>query len=197
MAEIKIKYPLLNFGTRDHCAYCGYPSQCRDHCIPISYMSATCNRSREMTIGPIVLACAECNGVLGNKLFDSFEARAEFVSCEYAEIAVRFGPIWESGDLNSLKGKLKQYVKNNQVKRRYYASRSEWMLTGEYCANISDLTEWPLLDPTSPSYHEQYFTFFSRTLARIQFWRATKQSVLGSVNPWKDEQRNQEEPYSC
>jgi hypothetical protein len=61
-------------GPRDHCAYCGEPSDTIDHTVPVSYVSQNINVIRTVNLIKVA-ACRECNGIASSVLDASLTDR--------------------------------------------------------------------------------------------------------------------------
>lgn len=84
----------------DCCAYCGDYYQCRDHVIPISYMST----HRYYGRGDTVKCCNMCNRYAGANIFFSVTEKARFLYHKYIfkkRKALSF-PLWEENDVSKL-----------------------------------------------------------------------------------------------
>lgn len=169
-------FPLLRFGTWAHCAYCGEPSTCREHVIPVAFMSKTGNRELAFQSGPIALACSECNHRLGVRLFKSFEERVAFIADKYMKLSKPCAAKWQAADYEEMSRKLVRHIKSIQKLRQDYAARSQWQGSQGYLENLESLIYENLLTETSNEYNERYHRFFAETLARVKFWRDTKKS---------------------
>ena len=71
-----MKRLILKGGER--CVYCGYFADVRDHVVPWSFHKASGAR-RTFSDVETVPACRECNGIASDNVFDSLEAKREYV----------------------------------------------------------------------------------------------------------------------
>jgi len=159
-------YPAFRIGTWEHCVYCGEPSECRDHVIPFSFLSLS--DSKRYEIGPQALSCKNCNLILGNRSFDTFDERCKWISNNLGQRRRKSGPLWERHEINQLKGKLRQYVNQCQNKHQWLTIRWEWYDSDCYWKNLEGLLTETLLKSESPRYKEGYGNFFRPTINKLE-----------------------------
>lgn len=90
------------------CYYCGEPGNHRDHTVPSSYSQNT----RSFDVSGIVIACPECNQLLGNKIFSSMMERSQYLIDRISKRhkAALNTPDWSERELNKLEANLRAYV---------------------------------------------------------------------------------------
>lgn len=66
-----------NSHNKDYCFYCGDFAEHRDHLVPHSFECVILKRTFQNV--EIVMACAECNIALGNRLFSTVAGRIKFL----------------------------------------------------------------------------------------------------------------------
>jgi hypothetical protein len=93
-----------------YCTYCGSTATDRDHVIPVSL--TTCYTKRYGDVAVTVPACRECNAILGNRLFKTFEARAAYVAsrlkARYKKLLA--APSWTDEELAELGPSLRSSI---------------------------------------------------------------------------------------
>lgn len=176
-------YPKLVIGTWTHCAYCGEPSTCRDHLWPFKMLSVADRKRYEPQIGPQAMACRDCNGLLSDKYFETFETRAKNVSEKLYLRAHQTGAKWSKAEIRELRGKLRKFVDFKQTQRRCLMERSQWFYSFNYLKNLESLPLEPILNHELPKFKSSYFHFFASTVAAIN----------SGVAAWTDEQRRSQE----
>lgn len=60
------------------CVYCGLDATDRDHLVPVSFLRNG-KRKGVFEAQETVPSCRECNSLLGNNVFDTFEDRLDYV----------------------------------------------------------------------------------------------------------------------
>jgi hypothetical protein len=159
------------FGTHGVCTYCGAGSECIDHVVPVSWFHKTGVRNEGTRYKGIrTFSCNNCNKVLGNRYFESFKDRCQWVEdhyrTSYRKIA-RLDP-WDESELASLRGKLKKYVKAKESERIEITRRAEWPFSDSYFKNIVDLVDQPAVTLSSPKAIDWLYRFFESTIIQIK-----------------------------
>jgi hypothetical protein len=101
------------------CCYCGDPAEADEHVFP----QAAFKKLGEMAcklipddLLQIVPACHECNGLAGDKVFQSFEEKRLYIKSRIGQRyheALSF-PHWDTEDLDALHGALRQWIATGQ-----------------------------------------------------------------------------------
>lgn len=165
------RYPPFIFGTWSFCSYCGESPNCKDHCIPFSFLSLAdrnIKRSIGKTVGPQALSCGKCNSMLGSKYFDTFLERCEYLSKRYFKSALKISATWEDSELKKLDHNLKSLIEQKQIKKQWLYEKSNWYLSDAFFYNLENLLYEPTLQKDSPRFFEYYHKFFSGTLDRVK-----------------------------
>ena len=110
----------FTFGKQHICTYCGEPADTIDHTIPYSWFRETNyngKRHRE-SIGFMTYACRECNCILGNRIFPTFQDRCRFVKNKLQKrYRDKMGVIWDEDELSELSGGLRAEIeRSNRLK---------------------------------------------------------------------------------
>jgi len=114
-------YVPLPFSTPSICSYCGFHASTRDHCPSLSNVISVGTEYLQRHNIPMYLvpACAECNGLLGNKVLWLFVERKDFIA---KRLRKRYGkllrlPAWETDEIEALGRGLKAMVATTQDMR--------------------------------------------------------------------------------
>lgn len=95
------------------CIYCGEPSDTWDHIPPLVTIEGATPEALDGMELVKLPACAECNGVLGDRLFLSIPDRkahiAEFIKRRYVKYLNM--PGWDDDELAELSRELARYVR--------------------------------------------------------------------------------------
>lgn len=110
------------------CCYCGDPAEADDHVLPISAfrkLLAAGNVTIPDDLLRIVPSCHECNSLLGDKIFRSFEEKRLYAK---GAIARRYHsaleyPYWEPEELTQLLGNLHAWIASGQEARELIFER--------------------------------------------------------------------------
>ena len=107
----------MNPKNGEPCAYCGMLSTDKEHVIPISHIQAlremkSMGLNVEVPREVIVQSCHECNVIAGNKIFQNFKAKKEFIRERLVKKYRKFinYKIWSDEEVMALDGGLRQYV---------------------------------------------------------------------------------------
>lgn len=156
----------FRFGCPGVCTYCGETRKLTvDHVLPVSYLFP--RRFKNINNkGITCVACSQCNGFLGNRHFDTFMDRCEFVSARIEKKHRRLarGDVWEKDELATLKGKLRTYVKQQNLRRLSLQERIEWLGSDSFYRNISGLCFEPSLDRGSSTFSSLAYGYFESVL---------------------------------
>lgn len=112
-----------DYCTVNICTYCGEPADTMDHLIPVSYQTSERNLSgsarHRSSLGPTVPACMECNGVLGNRMFDTLADRAKYVEKSYRRRYKKLlaSPKWTVDELLEVGPSLRASIMQDAGKR--------------------------------------------------------------------------------
>ena len=129
--------------NRYDCVYCGMPCDTRDHVSPVSrdYVSRKNSPTNQKNTVP---SCRECNNLLGDKLFLTIGDRASYLFSVYKtrlDKILRM-PSWSKEELKSLKGRMKQYVKNSlKIKESAKCKMKHIELVMGLCPTIDEVWE--------------------------------------------------------
>ena len=124
----------FNFGHNDVCTYCGDHATCLDHTIPYSYFRNTGGHYRRSeAIGFLTPACDECNTILGDRIFTTFQERFKFVHDRLVKkYKKKLGIIWDKEDLKGVSGRLKQYIEQQNRINQRIQTRLNWPSSVEF-----------------------------------------------------------------
>lgn len=101
------------------CCYCGDPAEAEDHVLPLSALkklAAVGNINIPQDLLRLVPSCHECNSLLGDKVFRSFEERRLYAK---SSLAHRYHkaldyPHWTIDELETLTGNLRNWIAHGQ-----------------------------------------------------------------------------------
>lgn len=132
----------------DHCVYCGDPFDCWDHTVSRAYVEKLVEIMTIETPMYLVQSCMECNGVLSDRIFDTFLERFIHVKRRLIQRYPVNTIHWTEEELNWLDGRLKQYVETMQwaVERnsRTNQKRIQWRINQNLeSALLADLSLRP------------------------------------------------------
>ena len=103
------------------CVYCGEASSCLDHVIPYSYTSALSSGRRSGSADPgfRVPSCAQCNSILGDRIFANLVERKEYVNRRLKVRLERYSATvaWDESEMGGLGPNLRHSVEVMQAKR--------------------------------------------------------------------------------
>lgn len=116
------------FGRHGVCTYCGNPADCVDHTIPYSWFRNTGGNSRKQeSVGFMTYSCRECNGLLGSRLFPTFQERLLYVQRRLRSKYKKYmGVLWDKEDLSGVSGRLKQYIRQQLRLNLAIRKRLSW-----------------------------------------------------------------------
>lgn len=105
------------------CIYCGATAQCREHVIPVSYLSFA--RTYDQSLVWIVPACNNCNSLAGAYIAFSIPEKAKYIlsrfKIKYKKLLKQ--PEWTQDELNNLDYNLKEMVWGGLVAKRIALER--------------------------------------------------------------------------
>lgn len=123
----KLTYSKWNCGNPYVCAYCGILAEDEDHVIPTSYVNKLSffdmTALKDCLI--IVPSCKECNNLAGNKVFNSFIEKREYIQNKIKNIyldIIKF-PEWEDEEINDLSGSTLIDLKISILKKKIILER--------------------------------------------------------------------------
>lgn len=130
----------FNFGHKCVCTYCGDFADCIDHTIPYSYFRNTGSKRRKIeAVGFLTPACAECNTILGDRIFSTFQERFKYVQYRLRlKYKKHLKVIWDEEDLSGISGRLKQYVEQQNRLNKSIQRRLEWPETPEFASILEE-----------------------------------------------------------
>lgn len=118
------------------CIYCGAPSDCRDHVIPVAYLSLA--RGYDPEKQWIVPACNNCNLLAGPYIAFSIAEKAQYIlgrfRCKYKKLLKH--PEWQQDELDDLDYSLRTMIWGGLVAKRVALEREKILI--ETCELPSD-----------------------------------------------------------
>ena len=129
--------------NRYDCVYCGMPCDTKDHVSPVS-RDYTSRKHAPTNQKNTIPSCRECNNLLGARLFLTVGDRASYLFSVYKTRLDKIlsMPSWSKEELKSLKGRMRQYVKNSLKKKESAKSRINHIeLVMELCPTIDEIWE--------------------------------------------------------
>ena len=129
--------------NRYDCVYCGMPCDTRDHVSPVSRDYAS-RKNAPTNQKNTVPSCRECNNLLGARLFLTVGDRASYLFSFYKTSLDKIFSMrsCRTDELKSLKGRMRQYVKNSLKKKESAKSRINHIeLVMELCPTIDEVWE--------------------------------------------------------
>ncbi len=158
-----MKIPHFKFGTPTACTYCGDVPDGIDHVICIA--SQTNLRKGKMLtgFGPTTFTCHGCNtAILGAKSFGSFMERCDYVS---KKLNRKADPVnWSQAQLAELDYGLRTFIERDMRRRLWYRLRSDWFQGRDFFLGVSLLQFEPSLDPSSPKFSSELYSYFKSTI---------------------------------
>jgi hypothetical protein len=104
------------------CCYCGDPAEVEEHVFPISAFKkllavGSCQISHDLL--RLVPACHECNSLLSDKVFKTFEEKRLYAKSALAKrfYEVLDCPQWTPEELESLTGRMQTWIAERQSAR--------------------------------------------------------------------------------
>lgn len=154
--------PKMLFGEPNICTYCGQPSNCIDHVIPFSYYSVVVSKRARDSTGIRTFSCNMCNGILGDRFFDTFLDRIKFVNATWIQKGQKYArsASWSDQEIADLDHTLRTYVASQTYKIRFYDSVAEWPFSSGFWFAIDNLKSSNVLDREHPKYSEFAASFF-------------------------------------
>lgn len=130
----------FQFGQKYTCTYCGEPADSLDHTIPYSFFRNTGSKNRKMeAIGFLTPACRECNCILGDKIFPTFQERFQYVQKRLRHKYKKFMKVvWDDEDIRSVSGRLRQFIEQQNRLNKRIRSRLEWPETTEFVSILEE-----------------------------------------------------------
>lgn len=143
----------FTFGKPHVCTYCGQPADTIDHTIPYSWFRTTgSDRRKAEAVGFLTYACRECNGLLGSRIFPTFQERVAYVN---RRLRKKWRPemsvMWDKEDLSTVSGRLKQYIRQQQRLNKLQRERVSWIDSPEYTQILTDTCDRLYYDKSVPS----------------------------------------------
>ena len=121
------------FGKPGVCTYCGEYADTVDHCVPYSITrQETKQNSRHKLIGFCCPSCGECNSLLGDKLFLTFQERLLFVNKQLKKKYSRHHVVWDNEEIDELEGNLQKYVSGSNIDYLISKDRILWIHTPDF-----------------------------------------------------------------
>lgn len=110
----------------DLCTYCGDYAQCRDHVIPVNFLSVA--RSYSPTKNWIVPSCNDCNTMAGSKVFFSVPEKARYIKSRFERRHSKIlkHPEWSQEELNDVSYQIREMVWGGLVAKRVAKERLEY-----------------------------------------------------------------------
>ena len=157
--------PHFKFGNDGICTYCGDDSDTFDHVIPISFQSELLRSEIPNEVGPVTFACRDCNHRLGNRYFDTFNQRCEWIQ---QRLSLKTKAVnWTKLELVRLDWGLRKFIERERDRRLWIQDRADWFDSRSFWLNIEDLTWIELLKPFTLNFNKPLFEYFSNSISRI------------------------------
>lgn len=105
------------------CVYCGETADTVDHLLPRNYTGEA-----ERKIVPVVPACRECNGTLGDIFLPDVMERRELVQERYRRKYKRFlkKVIWGESDMEQFGPQIRTAITKGMIEHNRTMSRLAW-----------------------------------------------------------------------
>ncbi len=105
------------------CTYCGATSECREHVIPVCYLSLS--RNYDPRKSWIVPSCNSCNSLAGAFIAFSIPEKARYITTKFKNKYRKFlkQPEWTQEELDELDYKLKTMIWGSMVAKRVASER--------------------------------------------------------------------------
>jgi hypothetical protein len=143
--------------NRYDCVYCGMPCDTRDHVSPVS-RDYTSRKNVPTNQKNTVPSCRECNNLLGARLFLTIGDRASYLFSVYrTRLDKILGmPSWSKEELKSIKGRMRQYVKNSLKKKESAKSKMKHIeLVMGLCPTIDEV--WEIINSDNHDFLQSNF----------------------------------------
>lgn len=128
------------FGIPHTCTYCGEYADTIDHCIPYSVLRNE-TRKKNKLLGFCCPACKECNCLLGNKVFTTFQERVLFVNRTLKKKYGAHRVVWDKEELEEISGNLKKYIQAENITFQISRDRILWINGNSFRKMIKEVEE--------------------------------------------------------
>lgn len=131
----------FTFGNKHICTYCGEPADTIDHTIPYSWFKDTTEgkKRKAEAVGFMTYSCRECNRLLGNRLFYTFQDRCKFVNNKLRTKYRKFmGVVWDEEDLDGLSGSLRQEIERSNRLNLRLRERVSWQDSKQFLSMLEE-----------------------------------------------------------
>lgn len=181
-AGLEFRNPKMLLGVFGTCGYCGDVGDNRDHVMPIAFIGGLSKQGR-YGIGAQVWSCGRCNGMLSNRIFNSFEERSLWVSNRYSELRERFGSPWNAEELEGIDWSLRKFILSRMDVDLAFKQASNWFASGAYYSNLEQVLYEPFLDKHHSKFKESYYEFFRTTILNTKQHFADRERT-GASRSW-------------
>lgn len=126
-------------GPKYVCAYCNAPEECVDHCVPVWLVAANPHIARGRKFLSVA-SCAECNGLLGKKVLESFALRKQLLLRKYQKRYAKFLeiPVWDKEETETLGDNLKSLVVGSISVKRIVQRKLTFLADPLYPPDVPD-----------------------------------------------------------
>ena len=129
----------FTFGNKHICTYCGEPADTIDHTIPYSIFhdEEISGHRKNFSVGFMTYCCRECNNLLGNRMFYTFQERCKYVNTRLRNKYKKFmGVVWDEEDLSQLSGNLREEIERSNRLNRRLRERVSWQDSKEFLSML-------------------------------------------------------------
>lgn len=147
------------FGKKYICTYCGEPADTIDHTIPYSWFRNTGTRNRKQeSIGYMTYACKECNSILSNKLFYTFQERFLYLNKRLRQRHRKdLTVIWDEEELAECSYRLKQFLIQSNNRSKLIRKRLGWIHSEEFLNMMKEVYEDVYFSKDLTEKQKEYF----------------------------------------
>lgn len=126
-------------GPKHVCAYCNAPEECLDHCVPVWLVRAQPASSRKGKL-LAVASCAECNGMLSGKIFESFALRKQYLQQKYKKKYAKYLeiPVWDREEICDLEHNLQSLITASISLKRIIQRKLTFLADPMYPPEVPD-----------------------------------------------------------
>lgn len=147
------------FGKKYICTYCGEPADCIDHTIPYSWFKNTGSKKRKSeAVGFMTYSCRECNSLLSDKVFYTFQDRLLYLNRRLRERHKKeLTVLWDEEDLKTVSDRLKQYILQSNNRCNLIRKRLGWINSKEFQNMMKDVYEDVYFNKSLTEKQKEYF----------------------------------------
>ena len=128
------------FGIPYTCTYCGEYADTIDHCIPYSILR-TDGRKHRRLLGFCCPACRECNCLLGNRVFTTFQDRVLYVNGTLKKKYGAHHVVWDEEELEEVSGNLRKFIQGENTRFLISRDRILWINTNSFRKIIKEVED--------------------------------------------------------